>query len=75
MFQTGLFLNDYNISDLNRDIIMAMVQKSDKMKELLLEERDRSRTLARNMKETNDMKRRSITLLMDTMPKSIAMRL
>ena len=74
LFQTGLFINDYKICDWNRDIIMAMVQKSDKMKELLLGERDRSRTLAQNLKQTNDAKKQSVKLLMEMMPRSVAVR-
>jgi hypothetical protein len=72
MFTIGLFLNDYNISDWNRDIIMASVQKSDSMKELLKEEREKSRQLARNLKECGVLKKRSRELLAELMPKQLA---
>lgn len=35
LFEMGLFLNDYGRADCNREIIMATVQKSDDLKELL----------------------------------------
>ncbi len=75
MFDIGLFLNDYNISDWNRDIIMASVQKSDSMKELLKEEREKSRQLARNLKETSLARKKARDLLMEMMPKAVASEL
>lgn len=43
MFKMGIFLNDYGEADCNKEMIMASMQKSDTLKQLLLEEQNRSR--------------------------------
>lgn len=46
MFRMGIFLNDYGDADCNREIIMASIQKSDHLKNLLQSEKQRSQVVA-----------------------------
>lgn len=53
---------------------MASVQKSDRLKELLIEERQKSRQLVANYKKTRAAKKQTKQLLMEMMPKFVAIK-
>uniref|UniRef100_A0A914XKG5 guanylate cyclase n=1 Tax=Plectus sambesii TaxID=2011161 RepID=A0A914XKG5_9BILA len=68
----GLFLNDYSDADCNREIIMATIQKSDDLKNLLKNEKERSMVLSGMMKEIAQSKKKARELLCQMMPREVA---
>lgn len=68
----GLFLNDYGDADCNREIIMATIQKSDDLKNLLKNEKERSIVLSGMMKEIAESKKKARELLCQMMPREVA---
>ncbi|CAI4231558.1 unnamed protein product [Auanema sp. JU1783] len=72
MFRMGIYLNDYGDADCNREIIMASIQKSDHLKNLLQSEKQRSQVLTEMTREIALNKKKARQLLAQMMPIEVA---
>ncbi|KAK3103807.1 hypothetical protein FSP39_022035 [Pinctada imbricata] len=75
MRQVGLYLNDLNLFDNSRHMVIDGWHHASQLEDLVEQQKDHSHQISENMKKLDDWKNKSDALLYSMIPESIACRL
>ncbi|XP_053384613.1 uncharacterized protein LOC123537544 isoform X3 [Mercenaria mercenaria] len=73
--KAGLFINDLNLFDMSRDMVMAGWQHASQLERSIEEQRENTEKITENMSTLEVLKTKSDSLLYNMIPKSVAGKL
>ncbi|XP_041365929.1 soluble guanylate cyclase 88E-like [Gigantopelta aegis] len=73
--QCGLYMNDLNMFDNSRDMVLAGSQHASKLEYLVEQQMETSKKIGENLQQLDQWRQKSNDLLYSMIPKSIAVRL